>query len=262
MVEAARARNLRIAAIALTHGHPDHAPGAHPLARATGAHVYAHPRTQAWHDRDLALEDALQVSELALPVINAPGHTFDHVVFYLPEERALFTGDVILGQGTVVIAPPGGAMRPYQWTLQRLSDEFPEATTIYGGHGPVVDDARGKIADYIQHRVLREQELLGALVSGPQTIPELVKRIYVTSPPLLWPAAARQMLAYLVALEEEGRVLAQPVGRAMTREETAILNPAWETIVGKEQAAVVEAELGSMLQLDVLSRYELVAPPI
>ena len=56
---------------------------------------------------------------------------------------------MILGEGTVVIAPPGGAMRPYQNTLRRLADEFGDARVIYGGHGERVDDAQGKIAEYI-----------------------------------------------------------------------------------------------------------------
>jgi glyoxylase-like metal-dependent hydrolase (beta-lactamase superfamily II) len=257
LADAARERNLHITAIALTHGHPDHAPAAAPLARRTGATIYAHPASEAPYDRRL-LDGDLHVGDIALRVVDAPGHTFEHVAFYEPEERALFTGDVILGEGTVVIAPPGGAMRPYQQTLQRLGDLFGDAAHIYGGHGPRVDDPRAKIDEYIAHRRMREEELLAALAAGPQTIPELVLRIYGDSRRILWPAMARQMLAYLIALGEEGRVNGTVVDRPMTPEETAMLNPAWETIVGPEHAAVVEAELGSMLRLDALYRYRLV----
>ncbi len=256
----AESRGVRIAAIALTHGHPDHAPAAAMLAARTGAPVYAHPATAVAHDRDLPLEGALRVGATSLRVMDAPGHTFDHVVFYLPPERALFTGDVILGEGTVVIAPPGGAMRPYQRTLQRLADEFGQARIVHGGHGPIVLDAQAKIAEYIAHRRMRERELIDALASGAQTIPELVLRIYGDDRPVLWPAMARQMLAYLIALESEGRVAATLVDRPMTEQEQWILNPPLAQIVGEEHAEIIAAELGSMLRLDALYAYELATP--
>lgn len=258
LVERARSQGLTVRAIAVTHGHPDHAPGAKLLANATGAPVYAHPASAVPHDRDFELERDLRVGDRALRVIDAPGHTFDHVVFYLSEARALFTGDVILGEGTVVIAPPGGAMRPYQATLQRLADEFAGARTIYGGHGPVVTGAQAKIAEYIEHRRMRERELLDQLAAGPKTIPELVLVIYGEARPVLWPAMARQMLAYLLALQSEGRVRAEPLDRPMTERDTWILNPPLEGIVGAEQAEVIRAELGSSMRIDRLNLYTLI----
>jgi glyoxylase-like metal-dependent hydrolase (beta-lactamase superfamily II) len=253
----ARDRGLRIAAIAVTHGHPDHAPAAAPLHERTGAPVFVHPHSEVPHDRTFELEGELRAGECALRVIDAPGHTFEHVALYDAREHALFTGDVILGEGTVVIAPPGGAMRPYQTTLARLRDEFADARTIYGGHGPRIDDAGAKILEYIEHRKQREGELLATLSHGPMTIPQLVVAIYGTSRPQLMPAMARQLLAYLIALVEEGRVEARALDRPMTESETAILNPAWETIVGAEHAPVIAAELGAMLTLDTLYEYAL-----
>jgi glyoxylase-like metal-dependent hydrolase (beta-lactamase superfamily II) len=257
LVANAKDRELRINAIVLTHGHPDHAPAAATLAKLTGATVYAHPDSEVVHDRDLPLENDIRFGDFTLRVIDAPGHTFDHAVFYSPEERALFTGDVILGEGTVVIAPPGGAMRPYQRTLARLAEQFPDAQRIYGGHGPAVEDAQAKIAEYIAHRRTREAELIAALHGSAKTIPELVVQIYGEARSMLWPAMARQMLAYIMALQDEGRVTSEPIDRAMNDQEEAILNPPWETIVGRENAPVVEAELGAMLQLKTLYRYQL-----
>lgn len=258
ILDAARTRDLRISAIAVTHGHPDHAPAAAPLAARTGAPVYAHPAGTIVRDEDLPLDAPLRIGNAALDVIDAPGHTFDHVVFHLPEARALFTGDVILGEGTVVIAPPHGAMRPYQQTLKRLAREFGGATTIYGGHGPVVTGAQAKIAEYIAHREMRERELLDALAeAGTRTIPELVERIYGNGRPALHPAMARQLLAYLIALEAEGRVVAQRLDRPMAPSESAILNPDLEKLVGREQAAVVAAELGAAMRLTDLYTYRL-----
>ncbi|MEO6835522.1 MAG: MBL fold metallo-hydrolase [Candidatus Tumulicola sp.] len=259
LVETARACDLTIRAIAVTHGHPDHAPAAALLAALTGAPIYAHPANASPHDYDLDLEGELRLDRIALRVMDAPGHTFDHVVFYLPEERALFTGDVILGEGSVVIAPPGGAMRPYQGTLQRLADEFGQARVIYGGHGPTVDDAHAKIAEYIAHRRLRERELIDALARhGAQTIPELVLYVYGDARPILWPAMARQLLAHLIALKDEGRVTAIRLDRPMTPQEMWILNPPLDELLGPEQAELVAAELGSMLRLDALYAYRCV----
>lgn len=244
--------------IALTHTHPDHAPAALMLAQQTGAPIAAHAQTEFFHTRDLHDGDQIQIGDLKLDVIEAPGHTFDHLAFYEAGEGALFTGDVVLGEGFVVIAPPNGAMRPYQQTLQRLLDEFADAKTIYGGHGEPVRDPQAKLRDYIAHRQVRQQEILSVLTAGPLTIPGLVRRIYRDTNPILWPAAARQMLAYLIALEQEGRVTSSALERSMDADEHAILNPEWETIVGKEHARTVEAELGAMLRLDTLREYALV----
>lgn len=257
LLDAAVRRQLSVAAIAITHGHPDHAPAAAQLSRATGAAIYAHPRSAVAHDRDLPLDGALRVGERDLHVMDAPGHTFDHVVFYDPTALTLFTGDVILGEGTVVIAPPGGAMRPYQRTLERLAREFPQARTIRGGHGPLVLDAQAKIAEYVAHRKWREAQLLDVLLHGPQTIPELVERIYADTQTTLWPAAARQLMAYLEALTEEGRVVASPVERPLTAPESAMLNPDWASLVEAELAIVIEAELGTAYRIERLDRYAL-----
>ncbi len=257
IVQAASGRGLAIRTIAITHGHPDHWLGAPKLIAATQAVLYAHPKSKIPHDADLPLEGDLRAGDLALRTIDAPGHTFDHAIFYLRDEGALFTGDTILGEGTTVIAPPGGAMRPYQQTLRRLADEFGEARTIYGGHGPAVTDPAAKIEEYIEHRQMREQQILDALRDGALTIPDLVKRIYSPQRQVLWPAMARQILAHLIALENEGRVVSRPLDRAMTADEATILNPRIEEMVGPDEAAFIVAELGTELRLESLNSYSL-----
>jgi glyoxylase-like metal-dependent hydrolase (beta-lactamase superfamily II) len=258
LLETATSRGLRIVAIAVTHGHPDHAPAAVPLAFATGATVYAHPKCSLPHARNFDFNRTFSVGERTFTIVDAPGHTLDHVVLYDEHARILFTGDTILGEGPAVIAPPGGAMRPYQKTLERLAREFPDAAMIFGGHGPIVHNAQAKIAEYIEHRKMREAQLIEALSYGTRTIPELVARIYSETPRVLWPAAARQILAYLEALESEGHVNVELTNRPMTDEESELLNPHLDSLVGSDIAKVIEAELGTSYHITDLKRYRLV----
>lgn len=257
LIDRAAAMGARISLIALTHTHPDHAPAAPLLAERTGAAIAAHVDTEFPHTLDVRDGDTLRAGLAELRAIDAPGHTFDHLVFYEPREGALFTGDVVLGEGYVVIAPPNGAMRPYQATLSRLLRDFPDARTIYGGHGEPVRDPQEKLRDYLAHREARQREILAALERGPQTIPSLVAGIYRDTRRVLWPAAARQLLAYLIPLEQEGRIVSRELARELDDDEHAILNPEWRTIVGEEHARTVEAELGAMLRLDRLREYRL-----
>jgi len=242
-VAAAEARGARYAAILVTHGHPDHFPGAAPLARATGAPVFAHPAATFPHDRDVADGEMLHFDDAALRALHAPGHAADHLVFALEDEGALFTGDVIIGSGTVVVAPPNGDMRAYQATLHRLRDEAATSRVIYGGHGPERTDVAATIDAYIAHREAREAELLAALAAGQSTIPELVATIYRDVDRRLWPAAARQLLAYLIALEREGRVTSTVLDVALTPEQRALLDPDLGAIA-RETRAVLRDELG------------------
>jgi glyoxylase-like metal-dependent hydrolase (beta-lactamase superfamily II) len=252
IVATAAAQGLHIEAIAVTHGHPDHAPAAALLKQKTGAPVLTHPASRVPHDVDLPLDGTLRVGLRDIGVVDAPGHTFEHVVLYEPDDAALFTGDVIL--------PPHGSMHAYRQTLQRLRDEFPHARTIYGGHGPPVHDVRAKIDEYIAHRAMREREIVDALAEGgTQTIPELVLRIYGDDRPELWPAMARQVLAHLIELEGEGRVTADAVARAMTQRESTIMNPHVEGKFDERAASVAAEELGAAKRINVLHSYRLLS---
>jgi glyoxylase-like metal-dependent hydrolase (beta-lactamase superfamily II) len=257
-VEAARERDAHFEAILVTHGHPDHYPAAAPLARATGAPVYAHATARFPHDRTLADGERVSAGDATITALFAPGHAPDHLVFVLEGERALFTGDVILGTGTVAVAPPSGDMRAYQRTLHRLHDDYGDASVIYGGHGPEVLEARAKIEEYIAHRELRELQILAALAGGPTTIPDMVERIYSNVDQRLWPAAARQILAYLVALEREGRVRATPLDVPLTPEQHRLLDPDLRRIVHERDLAVVRAELGYGTEPARLVEYALI----
>lgn len=190
-----------LAAILLTHDHPDHAPGAAALAEATDAPVYAaRPPDGGQRLRD---GQRIVAGDLALTAVATPGHSPDHVAFFEERHRGLFTGDAVLGRGTSVIDPPEGDLVAYLRSLQRMRELSPRV--LYPGHGPVVFDGPGKLEEYVEHRAAREEQVLAALASGPRTAEEIVPEIYGDHPAELHELAARSVLAHLIKLENEGR---------------------------------------------------------
>jgi glyoxylase-like metal-dependent hydrolase (beta-lactamase superfamily II) len=192
-----------VGAIALTHDHPDHAPGALPLAVMTGARVFAAKPAEGPTGVMERIRDGEQVStgSVSLGVVATPGHTHDHVAFFDARTGSLFTGDAVLGRGTSVIDPPEGDLAAYLRSLRRMRELGPR--TIYPGHGPVVLRALAKLDEYLDHRTMREEQILTALGDAWRTPEELVTEIYWDYPPELH--AARSVLAHLLKLEVEGR---------------------------------------------------------
>lgn len=190
-----------VAAIVVTHDHDDHAPGAPGLAERVDAPVLAFRLAGA---ERLRAGQPILAGDLALTPIHTPGHTADHVAFFDPGSRSLFTGDAVVGRGTSFIDPPDGDLVRYLRSLRRMRDLDP--ATIYPGHGPVVYDGRAKLEEYLAHREEREQEIRSVLVEGPRTIPQIVSAVYAAYPPEVHPLAARTVLAHLLKLEREGKV--------------------------------------------------------
>lgn len=212
--------------ILVTHGHPDHYPGALVLSQMTGAPVTAYTGATFPHTQNLADGATVTATGVTLNAIFTPGHAVDHLCFYLLEEKALFTGDNILGTGTTVVAPPKGNMADYLASLRRLQAAYSHAQTIYGGHGPEIKNPAAKIEEYLNHRQARQQQLMKALAVGESTIAELVERIYQDVDRRLWSAAARQVLAYLIMLEESGEVRArEATPTAADQANENLLNP-------------------------------------
>jgi glyoxylase-like metal-dependent hydrolase (beta-lactamase superfamily II) len=193
--------------VLLTHRHRDHLGGVASLrARFKGLSV----SKMRHRDTDLPepiddLRDGEMVNGegVTLMPIYTPGHASDHLCYYLVEEKALFTGDVILGGSTTVIPADDGDLADYLDSLRRL--QRLDVRRIYPAHGPVIEDAPAKITEYLEHRMLRERQIVEALTDGVATIPAIVARVYVDVAPALHPVAALSVESHLKKLAREGR---------------------------------------------------------
>eukprot|EP00736_Rhodelphis_marinus_P004977 Rmarinus@m.8926 len=142
------------------------------------------------------------VEGATLEAISTPGHTNDHMALKLKEENAILSGDCILGFGTTIFA----CLSTYMASLERLRQE--EAHVIYPGHGPVLSNAKEKVEEYIEHRMMRERQILDALHSGggKRTCSQIVRTVYPDVPWLLRLAAQSNAYLHLEKLEDDGAV--------------------------------------------------------
>jgi glyoxylase-like metal-dependent hydrolase (beta-lactamase superfamily II) len=182
-----RAAEVRggIGTVLLTHRHGDHSDGVEAL------------RVEPTHPRD-------GETVAGLTAIATPGHSADHLCFVI--DRACFTGDLILGEGSTIVGPRemGGSLSHYMRSLERL--RALDLAVLYPGHGPEVRDPRAKIDEYIEHRMMRERRLTAALERGERSRAVLVAEVWDDVPEELRGAAAIAMQAHLEKLEEEGRL--------------------------------------------------------
>ncbi|MFC8939653.1 MBL fold metallo-hydrolase [Streptomyces griseoincarnatus] len=198
----------RVALTLLTHGHPDHAEGAARFTELTGTKVRALDPALRLGDEGLAAGDVVTVGGLELRVVPAPGHTADSLCFHLPADRAVLTGDTVLGRGTTVVAHPDGRLGDYLDTLRRLRSLTVDdgVHTVLPGHGPVLDDAQGAVEYYLAHRAHRLAQVETAVEDGYRTPPEVVAHVYADVDRSLWPAAELSVRAQLEYLKEHGLI--------------------------------------------------------
>jgi glyoxylase-like metal-dependent hydrolase (beta-lactamase superfamily II) len=233
-------KDVRVKYIVLTHHHFDHTAGARQLHDATGGAVALHPQEEKflleWDSdapqdieipeeakelrekvdtfRKQAAEanptvmmddgDEFSVGDLTLRIVHTPGHTLGSVCIYIPQERALFTGDTALGLGTVAISPPPhGDMALYLQSLARLQDL--DCAVMCPGHGQAVHNVPAKLQELIDHRHAREEQILGLMRKGKRTTKAMLNAIYSELDKRMHQAALRQIEAHLAKLESEGR---------------------------------------------------------
>ncbi|WZH52011.1 MAG: MBL fold metallo-hydrolase [Nocardioides alkalitolerans] len=197
----------RIGAVLLTHHHHDHSEAAKAFAQRVGCGVRALDPAYRLGAEGLGDGDVVEVDGLELHVVGTPGHTADSLSFVLPAERAVLTGDTVLGRGTTVVAHPDGSLGAYLDSLDRLHAlaEREEAQVVWPGHGPVIDDALAVLDHYIAHRrdrLAQVEAAVATLEPGPaDTLPRrVVETVYADVDPVLWGAAelsVRAQLAYL-----------------------------------------------------------------
>ncbi|MGH7612184.1 MAG: MBL fold metallo-hydrolase [Candidatus Dormibacteria bacterium] len=199
-----------VLAVAVTHHHPDHLEGAAELGVMVGAPLARFHEVAAGDDLGLHHGDRLLAGSGQLVALYTPGHASDHLCFWDPEKRLLFTGDHVLQGTTSVVAPPDGDMARYLESLEHLGQLAPR--WLLPGHGEPIEDGQTAITALLAHRRDREQQILAHLREAPRSAAELVPELYSDYPKEVWRQAEQTVLAHLLKLEQEGR--ARRVGRA------------------------------------------------
>jgi glyoxylase-like metal-dependent hydrolase (beta-lactamase superfamily II) len=211
----------RLSHILVTHTHSDHSPAARALKEWSGAKTYAFGphgsgkaeegvKVEEGGDMDFVPDVLVRDGETiagdgyTFECVFTPGHTSNHMCFALREEKALFTGDHVMGWSTTVVTPPDGDMAAYMASLRKLRAR--DDAILWPTHGGPVREPRPFLDSYIAHRLEREMQIVTSLAAGVDSIPEIVARLYADVDKRLHPAAARSVLAHLIQLTQEGRV--------------------------------------------------------
>jgi glyoxylase-like metal-dependent hydrolase (beta-lactamase superfamily II) len=204
--------------IVVTHTHRDHSPAAAALKKATGAPTYGFgphgaggEAVEAGGDMDFVPDivttdgDVLEGPSWRLEAIHTPGHTSNHLCFALPQEKALFSGDHVMGWSTTVIAPPDGDMAAYMRSLDKLRGR--DDALYWPTHGAPIKAPQPHLRALVAHRRMRRDAIHAALKAGSATPEELVAKVYEQLDPRLVRAASRSVLAHLIELAQDGKVV-------------------------------------------------------
>ena len=191
-----RLAHRTVGVVLVTHSHPDHLPLADRFATTHRATVRRFP--------DIQDGDIVRVGNLNITALHTPGHSADHLAFWLAQDGAAFTGDLILGQGSSMVTYPEGDVAAYLRSLERLAALQPRI--IFPGHWDPVPDAMAKIEEYRRHRLQREAQVLAEVQRGGGTAVELTRRVYGRLDEELMAAAEMTMRAHLKKLVDDGAV--------------------------------------------------------
>lgn len=207
----------RCAAIIVSHLHPDHFGGEmnlkeHLLAKHdVKTPIAGRPETAKGLlgkvDFDKMTPDTYTLrdnsdAEFELELVHTPGHAKGHLCFYDREFGFLLSSDNVVGEGSVLIAPPEGNMIDYLDSLEKMKS-LPGLRSLCGSHGSAISDAKSKIEGYISHRLERESQIEAAIVSGAANVSDVVSSVYAGLDPQLLPLAAKSVEAHLEKLAAE-----------------------------------------------------------
>ncbi len=220
----------RISHIFVTHTHLDHSPLARTLAKATGAPVLAFGNAMSGRsaimkelatgglagggegvdnafvpDRVVSDGEIIDSEEWHFEVVHTPGHIGNHIA--LAWGDLCFSGDHVMGWASSLVSPPDGDLTEFMASCARLQART--WSVFHPGHGAPITDPAGRLEWLITHRRAREAAILDALDRGPQTARRLAEAIYTDTPPVLLPAAERNVFAHLIDLY--GKKLVSPL---------------------------------------------------
>ena len=188
--------------VVLTHDHEDHSEAVTDLLARHPAPVAA-----GRGEVDVLLEQGARVGPFE--AVSTPGHAEGHFAFVAA--GACFTGDAVLGEGSVFISPYPGAMSGYLRALTRL-DMRRDLDVLCPGHGPPVWDPHAKLEEYLEHRLDRENRLIAALAAGHRSVAELLDAVWSDVPRALRGLATVTLAAHLDKLADE-HILPEDVER-------------------------------------------------
>ena len=204
------ALNMTLGRVVVTHAHGDHISGAvaihdqYPEAAFCKWPWPSEDRKFPLSWRALADGDVVPIAAGALEVVHTPGHAPDHCVLWHAPTATVFSGDLVIPGGSVVIQTHrDGRMRDYLRSLERVIALAPQR--LWPAHGGLVPQPLRLLRASLAHRLEREAQVLEALRRGLGTVAAMAESIYDGLPAGLMPAAQENVLAHLTKLADERR---------------------------------------------------------